>query len=264
MRIASAVVTVLGICHLPACASSADPETGVPGSGLATDNDGGGGDDGKADSSLGARVCPGASTVLGIDVSYYQGVVNWPKVKAAGVGFAVIRVADGANFKDPKFATNWAGTQAAGIIRGGYQFFRPEQDPMAQAKIMIDAIGTYQDGDLPPTIDVEISDGIAPAKLAANLGIYIDAIEDGLGVEPIVYTGSYFWRDNVGAPTTWSDAPMWIAAYGPTCPTILNAWTNWQFWQYSGSGTMAGVASAVDLDHFNGTLEDLNTFVNSQ
>ena len=102
-----------------------------------------------------ARVCAQGTTTMGVDVSYYQGTVDWAKAKAAGVKFAFLRVSDGTTFRDPKFVQNWANTKTAGVIRGAYQFFRPSQNVNAQADLMIAALGTYQPGDLPPVIDVE-------------------------------------------------------------------------------------------------------------
>src|SRR6188508_74828 len=91
---------------------------------LVVDDDGGDVDD---TGQLRARVCADGATTKGIDVSKWQGTINWPAVKQGGVQFAFIRLSDGANYKDPKFATNWAGAKSAGIIRGVYQFFRPTQ-----------------------------------------------------------------------------------------------------------------------------------------
>src|SRR3954466_14515605 len=79
-----------------------------------------------------ATVCGVGPTVKGIDVSVYQGTINWTAVKNDGVKYAVIRVSDGLNSIDSKFAANWSGAKTAGIKRGAYQFFRPSQDPIAQ------------------------------------------------------------------------------------------------------------------------------------
>src|SRR5579871_5288706 len=73
------------------------------------------------------------SMVEGIDVSYYDGNVSWSSVRASGRQFAIARVSDGTGFMDPKFAANWSGIKAAGMVRGVYQFFRPEDDAVAQA-----------------------------------------------------------------------------------------------------------------------------------
>src|SRR5688572_19515997 len=88
-----------------------------------------------------ASVCPSGPVVNGIDVTYHQQTIDWPKVKAAGIEFAFIRVSDGATFQDPKFDTNWAESRAAGVRHGAYQLFRPAEDARAQADLLLSKIG---------------------------------------------------------------------------------------------------------------------------
>lgn len=211
-----------------------------------------------------ARVCADGATTLGIDVSYYQGTINWTTVKNAGVKFAFIRVSDGDVFTDPKFSTYWTGAKQAGVIRGAYQFFRPNQNVTAQADKMIAAIGTYTPGDLPPVIDVEATGGLSASTVAARIRTWVDRVKNALGVAPIVYTGKYFWRDDVGGPTSFVGNPLWIAQYTSLCPDLPAPWQRWTFWQYSESGTVAGVSGGnVDMDRFNGSVDDLLAFANS-
>ena len=101
--------------------------------------------------------CGTGPTVKGMDVSYYQGTIDWAKVKADGVQYAIIRVSDGLNTPDTKFDSYWAGSRAAGVLHGAYQFFEPSQDPIAQADMLLAKIGTLKPDDLPPTIDVEVT-----------------------------------------------------------------------------------------------------------
>ncbi|HEY0253449.1 MAG TPA: GH25 family lysozyme, partial [Kofleriaceae bacterium] len=146
-----------------------------------------------------ARVCAPGTVTKGIDVSYYQGTINWTSVASAGMKFAFMRVSDGTGFHDPKFATYWSGAKSAGLIRGAYQFFRPSQNVTAQADLMIAALGgSYTPGDLPPVLDVEDTGGLGPSTVAARVRTWVDYVKGKLGVEPIVYTGKYFWRDQVG------------------------------------------------------------------
>ena len=210
---------------------------------------------------LAARICANGPTVKGIDVSYYQGTVDWAAAKADGVEFAFIRLSDGEVFRDPKFALNWTNAKAAGVLRGAYQFFRPAQDVAVQADMMIKAIGTYQTGDLPPVIDVEADGGLAPATVASKVRQWVDLVKAGTGVAPIIYTGKYFWRDEVGGPRTFETNSLWIAQYTSLCPDLPAPWTRWTFWQSSDKGRVAGIKGAVDLDKFNGTSEQLRAFV---
>jgi GH25 family lysozyme M1 (1,4-beta-N-acetylmuramidase) len=215
------------------------------------------GGDGQDVGTLAARVCADGPTVQGVDVSYYQGAIDWTKARAAGIQFAFIRVSDGTGFRDPKFATYWAGSRAVGIAHGAYQFFRPNQDPTAQADLLVDTMGPLEPDDLPPVIDVEATGGLSAATVASRVRAWVDRVEARTGRTPIVYTGMYFWRDQVGGSTREADAPLWIAQYTSLCPSLPSPWSRWTFWQYSDHGQVSGIGSSVDVDRFNGTLDDL-------
>nr|HEX4313441.1 GH25 family lysozyme [Kofleriaceae bacterium] len=207
-----------------------------------------------------AHACIPGNTVQGVDVSYYEGTVNWTKAHAAGIEFAFIRVSDGLTFHDPKFSVNWQATKAAGVIRGAYQFFRPSDDPTEQADLVVAALGgVYTPGDLPPVIDVEVTQGYGPKALAAKVRTWVARVKSKLGVNPIIYTGTYFWADQVGGPTDFGGDPMWLARY-TSCPAVTAPWTTWTFWQYTDSGHFAGISGGVDSNRFNGTLDQLKAF----
>lgn len=206
-------------------------------------------------------VCAGANTVKGIDVSYYQGTIDWPKVKASGRAFAIARVSDGATFDDPKFAQNWSGMKSAGILRGVYQFFRPAQDPVKQADLLVDAIEKLgrEPTDLPPVMDVETADGQTATTVRANMKKWLDRVEARIGRKPIIYTAA-FMSGTIG--TGWTAYPLWVANYGVTCPQMPSDWTKWKFWQSSSTGSVPGIAGGVDLDQWNGTLQELIDWAN--
>ena len=198
------------------------------------------------------KTCAGPTTLRGIDVSYYQGNVDWAKVKAAGQTFAFVRVSDGIDYPDSKFAQNWPGTKQAGLVRGLYQFFRPGKDVTAQVNLLVsklDAAGGLQPGDLPPVLDLESDGGLPAATVVARAKAWIAQIEDRLGVKPIVYTAAFMSKvigDHFG------DYVLWVANYQATCPTMPSGWTDWQFWQDSDKGKVNGVTGAVDTNFFNG------------
>lgn len=207
------------------------------------------------------RVCAGANTVKGVDVSYYQGSIDWSQAKGAGVKFAIARVSDGATFEDPKFAPNWSGMKAQGIIRGVYQFFRPGQDPIKQADLLVDTItklGT-QPTDLPPVMDVETVDGQSTTTIRANMKKWLDRVEKRIGRKPIIYTAA-FMSSTIG--TGWTAYPLWVANYGVTCPSMPSDWTKWKIWQTSSTGKVAGIPGNVDMDVWNGTLQELLDWAN--
>lgn len=207
--------------------------------------------------------CDFGPSVKGIDVSYYQDTIDWPTVAADGWKYAWARVSHSTSFMDPQFDANWEGIKAAGMLRGCYQFFEPAEDPLAQAQVVIDAIGQLGPGDLPAMIDVEAPDpGVSPATYAQNIQAWLDAVEAGTGKKPLIYTGYYYWNDYVGSDA-FGDYPLWVANYNPDCPLVPMGWDDWTFWQWQASDPIVGIPSAaVDHDLFKGTEDDLNALAN--
>ena len=185
--------------------------------------------------------------VQGVDVSVYQGNFNW---SGAGAEFGYARISDGTGYIDSTFDANWANMKSAGVLRGAYQFFEPSENEVTQANMMVAKVGMLGRGDLPAMIDVEATGGQSPATIAAKIRHWLQIVEAGTGKRPFIYTGSYFWEGNV-QDTTFGSYPIWIAAYGPKCPSLPPGWNNWLMWQYSdGNGTL-------DHDVFNGSLAEL-------
>jgi lysozyme len=206
---------------------------------------------------LAAVVCPSGPVLEGVDVSRYDGTIDWIQVAGSGKAFAFTEAADGSTFVDPTFDTNYAAIKAAGLVRGAYQFFEPAQDPVAQANLLLSRIGTLQPGDLPPVLDVEITGGQSPATIAASIQTWISTIQQATGVTPMIYTAAGFWDGSVGSSAFGAD-PLFVANWAVTCPDLPTAWTSWQFWQYTPTGSVPGIIAAdVDLDRFNGSMSAL-------
>ena len=205
-----------------------------------------------------AIACGDGPTVTGMDVSYYEASIDWDAAHAAGIDFAFIRVSDGLQFIDPKFPAYWAGARAAGVIRGAYQFFRPSQDPIAQADLLLDRIGPIEPDDLPPVIDVEVSGGLSTAEVAARVRAWVAHVTEAIGRPPIIYAGLYSWHDLTGSADI-TTSPLWVAQYtSAPCPNIPTPWTRWMFWQHTATGSVPGIPGAtLDVNWFNGTLDDL-------
>src|SRR5581483_4573767 len=201
-------------------------------------------------------VCPGANTVEGIDVSEYQGNINWSQVKASGREFAIIRTGDGM-YQDPYFSQNWSGAKAAGLIRGVYQFFEPGEDPVAQANLMLSMMGSIGPGDLPPMIDVEVTGGQSGATITSKIHQWVNTVQAATGRKPLVYTGTWFWDPNVGS-ADFASYPLVESWYcSSCCPNLPNPWSDFAMWQYSSTGAVPGISGNVDLDKFKGTMADL-------
>lgn len=208
------------------------------------------------------KVCAKGATVKGIDVSKWQGHIDWAKVKSAGIKFAIVRVGDGDSYVDNLFGENWAGTKAHGIIRGTYQFFRPSDDPIKAADLFVKQIkahGGMQDGDLPPVLDVEVQEGVSDATLRSRALTWLQHVEAALGRRPMIYTSPGFWNA-VGADSSFAKYPLWVAHWETACPTMPSSWSGWRFWQHADDGKVSGISGDVDLDVWNGTLAELQAF----
>ncbi len=204
-------------------------------------------------------VCAEGETVEGIDVSVWQQTVDWDKVAASGIKFAFARASYGTS-KDTYFDNNWPKMKAAGLLRGAYQYWLPAKDPIAQAQAMLDILGPLEPGDLPPVVDVEQTDGLGPTEISNRLSQWLKHVEGALGVKPIIYSGKYFWQDNVKSDA-FVDYPLWIPNYSLDCPDLPSGyWPNWHFFQYTSTGSVNGVAGNVDRNIFNGSLQDLYAF----
>lgn len=201
------------------------------------------------------RDCKLGPTTAGIDVSYYQGDIVWSRVRRAGVQFAFIRAYDGIDVFDSKFVTNWAGAKRAGVLRGAYQFFRPELSPIDQADNMIRVLKMYGAGELPPVLDVETTGGQSLDIVAQRSKVWVDRVRSQLGVEPIVYTSPGMWRWRGLAEV--ATQPLWLAHYTAQCPELAKPWSRWTFWQYTDSGRVPGITGPVDLDVFDGPPAEL-------
>jgi MYXO-CTERM domain-containing protein len=199
-------------------------------------------------------VCPGGPTVSGIDVSEWQGNINWAAA-AQGHAFAIARINDGHHV-DPYFQTNWAQMKANGLIRGAYQFYEPTMDPVEQANIGIAAVGQLGDGDLPVTLDVEWTSGTPTVQ---SIQAWIDTITAGTGKYPIIYTASGYWNQYFNGQ--FGNIDLWVANWSVNCPALPDSWSGWRFWQ-TGGGPVNGIGGNVDWDVFNGTLQDLQYFAN--
>lgn len=202
-------------------------------------------------------VCAGDTTVYGIDVSRFQGDIDWQQVANSGVQFAYIQISRSLTDIDAKFPYNWRRAKEVGILRGAYQRFQPGQDVIGQAELFLEKLGPVQPDDLPPMLDVEDANGLTGAQIAAAVQQWIDHVEPRVGKRVVIYTGFYFWRDQVGG-ADFSAHPLWIANYSATCPLVPPAWTDWAIHQYSSTATIPGVtANTVDVNKFNGTLAEL-------
>lgn len=194
------------------------------------------------------------NSIRGIDVSKYQGTIDWSQVATAGLSFVFIKASQGITEVDPELAANWSGAQTAGLLRGAYHFYQPGDDPTQQAEHFL-ATAPLDAGDLPPVLDIETAGSLSPAEIVQGVATWLDVVQQATGRTPILYTSPGFWK-TLDA-TQFGGYPLWVAEYGVSSPIVPAGWSRWTFWQYSESGTVAGIQGAVDLDLFQGSLEEL-------
>ena len=216
---------------------------------------------------LGAVPEVAASYLNGVDVSSYQGNVNWGAVRNAGITFAFAKATEGTGYTDAYINQNIAGMKAHGIVPGAYHFGHPSIDPTAQANLFTSVVknangGTYS-GLLQLVLDLEVTDGRSPSQVWSWTQTFVARVKYLTGRPCIIYTGYYFWRDSVGNPNNNLNCPLWLAAYvsNPT-PYIPQAWSGvgWAFWQYTSSGHVSGISGYVDRDYFRngGSYPNIN------
>ncbi len=202
-------------------------------------------------------VCAGGTTLKGVDVSHYDGTIDWTQVAGSGRAFGIAKATEGVTFKDPMFATYWPAIKQAGMVRGAYHFYRPKDSGKQQADFFLDTVGSFAAGDLPPVLDWEVTDSVSNSIDVAEMQHFVDEVKSRTGLTTIVYTSANF-LNTIGNPTQFGGLPLWDANWGVACPNLPSAWSTWAFWQTGSSTTIPGTSSTVDLNLFNGTRAQLD------
>jgi lysozyme len=200
-----------------------------------------------------------AMPVQGIDVSYWQGDIDWYQARAAGVRFTFIKATEGGDHLDPKFLENWQAAKNAGIVRGAYHFIYWCSPADEQALWFM--LNVPPDPDtLPPVLDLEWNshsktcpDHVAKDVALAKIKTMLDAMQAHTGKRPIIYTDPVFYRDVLhGAFTNYH---FWLRSVAAE-PEVLYRDRTWSFWQFTTTGYVPGVQGKVDRNSFNGTRRD--------
>ena len=198
--------------------------------------------------------------IEGIDVSKWQGAVHWASVAADDIRFGIARSSLGMQTHDETFATNYKNATRNGLVSGAYHVVAADSTGAQQAsnwKAALDAAG-FDKGLL--VLDVEAwsgTTGIPAATVLANVEYLCNWIRDTYKRTPIIYTGVY-WRETLKQHPDNFGSKLWLAAYTED-PTryIPTAWDDWDIWQYTSSGYVAGVSGNVDRNKYDGTVRSL-------
>lgn len=208
--------------------------------------------------------------IQGIDVSHYQGNIDWGKVAKAGIKFAYVKASQGATIQDAKADDYVDGAKAAGLLVGLYHYFTPTGDAGAQYRNFMsvaEKCGGLQ-GMLVPALDVEgdVHNGLGDmsgADYASSALAWLSYIGKSVTKKCIVYTFPSF---SAKLQYKLGGSPLWCASYPSLSFTngAMNGfpgWDNWTIWQYSDKGSIKGISGYVDLDAFNGGSDDLKRLV---
>jgi lysozyme len=193
----------------------------------------------------------------GIDVSKWQGTIDWVQVRAAGKRFVIAKATEGYGYTDPMYGQNKAGARAQGLEFGAYHYARPDlnDDALAEADWFVDT-AAYERGMLIPTLDLEVTGGKSAEALTAWVRTWVQRVDERLGIKPMIYVSPYFWRTNMADTTWFADngyRVLWIAHWGVASPNPPGddwAGASWTFWQYTSDGRVPGISGRVDLNRY--------------
>lgn len=201
--------------------------------------------------------------VTGVDVSHYQGTIDWTKLAKQNLDFAFIKATEGSSHIDERFYYNWQEAGKTGLFIGAYHFFSFDSDGETQAQLYIDTVGNL-DGKMAPVVDVEFygdKESNPPPKdeVVKQLSNMLSALEACYQVKPVIYTT--YKAYNCYIKGAFDEYPLWIrnVYYQP-----FITGNNWTFWQYMDTAVLEGYNGTekyIDIDVFRGTREELNELI---
>lgn len=202
--------------------------------------------------------------VQGVDVSRYQGNIDWDTLASQNVTFAFIKATEGSSHQDPCFAYNWDAARKSGVYAGAYHFFSFESSGATQAQNFIETVGNAE-GTLPPVIDLEFygdyyAEPASKQETRKILDDLLDALEKHYGCKPIIYTTARAYYSYI-LGGGYGQYPLWMR------DTYMEPVVGWKFWQYSDKGELEGydgvqtdsLEQYIDLNVYNGSYEKFLT-----
>ena len=197
--------------------------------------------------------------VRGVDLSSYQGSVDWNTLSAQNIRFAFIKATEGSSFVDPRFKDNWSAAAGTGLRIGAYHFFSFESSGEKQAKLFCDTVSSVNNM-LPPVIDVEFygkfhsEKDIDVAEVKKELRTLVDILTDEYDMKPIIYADGSTYKTIVRGD--FDDCDLWFRSVYSGVPSDIS----WTFWQYSNRHVLKGYEGKeryIDMNVFAG---DVNAF----
>jgi GH25 family lysozyme M1 (1,4-beta-N-acetylmuramidase) len=212
--------------------------------------------------------------VQGIDVSHWQGAINWSAVRNSGIQFAWIKATEGTSFKDSRFNTNYTAAYHAGVIRGAYHFARPNvSNGATQANFFASNGGAWSRDNLtlPGVLDIEHNPygamcyGLSTTQMRNWINDFYNTYKARTSRDVVIYTTASWWNTCTGRWGGMSaKTPLWVAHWTSShSPSIPAGFPTWTVWQYTSTGRVNGISGNVDRNKFNGTRARLLALANN-
>ncbi len=206
---------------------------------------------------IGEPTYPEGYNIRGIDISHYQGEIKWEVLRNASINndpvrFVFIKATEGMSLMDENFNENFYRAKTNDFVRGVYHFFTPDCSPDRQARFFLHQVH-LEPGDLPPVLDVEKIGNLSKYELRTNVKRWLQIVEKAYGVKPIIYA-SYKFKTSYLNDSELDEYPFWIAHY---YVDKLHYKGPWAFWQHTDIGRVDGIKGDVDVNIFNGNLQQL-------
>ncbi len=198
--------------------------------------------------------------IRGVDVSHYQGVIDWEVLAQQNLDFAMIKATEGSAHQDECFSENWQAAEKTNLYLGAYHFFSFDSEGEKQAAFYINTVGNL-DGKLAPVIDVEYygdkrSNPPEKTDVVENLRAMLDTLEQHYQVKPIIYTTYTVYNDYIKGE--FEGYPLWVRSI--YCPPTFLFGSKWSFWQYMDTAVLEGYQGDekfIDVNVFRGTKQEL-------
>ncbi len=212
------------------------------------------------------RNSPHRHEVHGIDISKWNGEIEWATVRKSGVSFAFIKATEGTDRLDSRFEEYWRGAAAAGVPHAPYHFYYFCAPADAQADWFIRNV-PKESMKLPPVLDVEWNPASptcktrpSPDVVRSEIQRFLTRIENYYGKRPIIYTSVDFHRDNLVGQ--FKNYHFWVRSVAAH-PSEIYPQRQWAFWQYTGTGVIPGISTPTDINVFSGSEKNWRTWVAS-
>ncbi len=201
--------------------------------------------------------------VRGVDVSHYQGEINWEELSGQDIQFAFIKATEGSSYVDDTFAYNFTEARKAGLSVGAYHFFSFDSAAKTQAENFINTVEPFE-GMLPPVVDFEFyadKEKNPPEKesVCKSLDALLILLEDHYNMKPIIYATERSYE--LYLEGNYGDYDIWIRNV-VTKPKMADK-RDWTFWQYTNRGLLSGYSGEekfIDINVFSGSEEEFESY----